>query len=89
MDNLRIKNIKELKTLAERDCGLDCYIALNYGARSSKHITYDPDTKLFSILNEIDDTTQKISEDQFFNTSITNIGTALRLGGLFAYPSQV
>jgi len=37
--DMRIKTIAQLKELAKRDSGLDCYILLNGRLRSSKHIT--------------------------------------------------
>lgn len=62
-----IETIEELKTLASKDGGCDCYIRLNFGARSSKHVAYDKNTDEWSIYNEIDGsfvvcTTSKINE---------------------------
>jgi hypothetical protein len=54
-DNLRITSIERLKETAGADGGLNAYIALNGGARSSKLLSYNPDNDSWSVLHEIDD----------------------------------
>ena len=43
----RIKTIQQIKELAKNENGLDCFILLNGGLRSSKHIRYYPDDNSF------------------------------------------
>lgn len=69
-----IKDLEELKKLASRDGGVDCFIKLNFGARSSKHIDYNPGDGWY-IYNEIDDTEDKYPTDESLNE--TNIPEAL------------
>ena len=76
----RIRTIAQLKKLAEN--GLDCFIMLNGGLRSSKHIRYYPDDKSFYVLNLIDDSEQELTEAQILDSSYTNIGEAMRKGAL-------
>jgi len=76
----RIKTIAQLKKLAGN--GLDCFIMLNGGLRSSKHIRYYPDDKSFYVLNLIDDSEQELTEAQILDSSYTNIGEAMRKGAL-------
>jgi len=73
----QIKTIKQLKKFATD--GLDCFIALNGGARSSKHIWLDG--KQFEVINHIDDTEQCLSEKELWTES--NIGEALDKGALY------
>jgi len=72
----RVRTIEQLKKLAEN--GLDCFILLNGGLRSSKHIRYYPDDKSFYVLNLIDDSEQELTEAQILDSSYTNIGEAMR-----------
>ena len=76
----RIKTIEQLKELAKN--GLDCFILLNGGLRSSKHIRYYPDNNSFYVLNLIDDSEQELTEAQILDSSYTNIGEAMRKGAL-------
>jgi len=69
-----IKTIEELKKLASD--GLDCFIVLNYGLRSSKFINWTGEK--FKILNLIDGSRQTLSEKQLMDKSWTNIGEALK-----------
>lgn len=75
-----IKDLKELKQLASRDGGVDCYIKLGFGGRSSKHIDYNPGDKTFTgtwyIYNEIDDTEETYESDEEL-TENTNIPEAI------------
>ncbi len=76
----RIKTIKQLKKLAKD--GLDCFILLNGCMRSSKHIRYYPDKNKFFVWNLIDDSEQKLTESQIFDSAYTNIGEAMKKGAL-------
>jgi len=76
----RIKTIGQLKELAKK--GLDCFILLNGGLRSSKHIRYYPDDKSFYVLNLIDDSEQELTESQILDSAHTNIGEAMKKGAL-------
>ena len=76
----QIRTIAQLKELAKD--GLDCFILLNGGLRSSKHIRYYPDDNSFYVLNLIDDSEQELTESQILDSSYTNIGEAMRKGAL-------
>ena len=76
----RIKTIEQLKELAKK--GLDCFILLNGGLRSSKHIRYYPDDNSFYVLNLIDDSEQELTEAQILDSSYTNISEAMKKGAL-------
>ena len=76
----RIKTIGQLKQLAKN--GLECFILLNGGLRSSKYISYNPDDNSFYILNYIDDTEQRLTEAQLLDKSYTNIAEAMEKGAL-------
>ena len=76
----RIKTIEQLKELAKN--GLDCFILLNGGLRSSKHIRYYPDDNSFYVLNLIDDSEQELTEAQILDSSYTNIAEAMEKGAL-------
>ena len=76
----RIKTIEQLKELAKD--GLDCFILLNGGLRSSKHIRYYPDDNSFYVLNLIDDSEQELTEAQILDSAYSNIGEAMKKGAL-------
>jgi len=78
----RIKTIEQLKELAKTDNGLDCYILLNGGLKSSKHIRYWPDDNSFFVLNLIDDSEQELTESQMLDSAYSNIGEAMKKGAL-------
>lgn len=80
INDKRITTIEQLKRLAED--GMDCFILLNGGLRSSKHIRYFPEDNSFYIFNYIDETCQQLTEDQIFNSDHTNIGKAMKQGAL-------
>ncbi len=81
-----IKDIEELKTLAGNpQSPLECYISLNHGIRSSKSIAYDEQTKMFSIMNEVDGSEDILSADMLFDEGVTNVGQAMNEGALVAY----
>jgi len=77
----RITTIQQLKELAKDD-GLDCYILLNGGLRSSKHIRFHPDDNSFYVFNLIDDSEQELTETQILDSAYTNIGEAMKKGAL-------
>ena len=76
----RIRNITQLKELAKD--GLECFILLNGGLRSSKYINYNPDDNSFYILNYIDDSEQELTENQLLDSEYTNIAEAMEKGAL-------
>jgi len=77
-----IEDLNELIELAKRDEGLDCFMCLNGGLRSSKHITYQ--NGKFDVLNEIDDSWQEdLTEADLWDQ--TNIGEALDKRALYLY----
>jgi hypothetical protein len=78
----RIRNIEQLKKLAKNENGLDCFIMLNGGLRSSKHIRYYPDDNSFFVLNLIDDSEQELTESQILDGAYSNIGEAMKKGAL-------
>lgn len=75
-----IKDIKELKKLAAKEDGIDCFILLNGNCKSSKHIKYDKEDKKFEVINFIDDTEQLLTEEELHTAS--NIGEALKKNAL-------
>ncbi len=83
----KITSIEELKKEAEYDDrkGMtEFFIALNFGCRSSKRITYYPDTNRFDIHNEIDDTYEEdLTEEQLRND--THIVYAIENGAFYKY----
>jgi hypothetical protein len=78
----RIRTIEQLKELARDETGLDCFILLNGGLRSSKHIRYYPDDNSFFVLNLIDDSEQELTESQILDSAYSNIGEAIKKGAL-------
>jgi len=76
----RIKTITQLKELAKN--GLECFILLNGGLRSSKYISYNPDDNSFYVLNYIDGSEQELTEEQLLDKSFGNIAEAMEKGAL-------
>jgi len=74
----KIRDINELKRLASRDLGVSCYILLNGGLRSSKHITYFDNH--FYVFSFIDSTEQRLTEKELIEN--TNIAEAMAKGCL-------
>ena len=79
---MRIRTIEQLKELARDENGLDCFILLNGGLRSSKYIRYYPVDKKFYVLNFIDSSEQELTESQILDSAYTNIGEAMSKGAL-------
>lgn len=80
INNRRIRTIKQLKELAKK--GVECFILLNGGLRSSKYIRFCPEDNSFYVLNYIDDTEQELTESQILDSEYTNIGQAMKKGAL-------
>jgi len=76
----RVRTIDQLKDLAKN--GLDCFILLNGGLRSSKHIRFHPDDNSFYVSNLIDDSEQELTEAQILDGGYSNIGEAMKKGAL-------
>lgn len=83
-----IRDINHLKQLCNDNDEepLECFINLG-GIRSSKNITYNPETETFSIVNEIDDSEQELTDRQVMDSSCkyTNIGRAIIENRFFKY----
>lgn len=83
----QITSIEELKKAAvydDRKGMAEFFITLNFGLRSSKRITYFPDTNTFDVHNEIDDSYEEdLTEEQLINE--THIGLAIENGAFFKY----
>ena len=76
----RIRTVEQLKELAKN--GLECFVLLNGGLRSSKFIDYDVNDNSFYVFNYIDDSEQKLTESQILDSEYTNVGEALEKGAL-------
>jgi hypothetical protein len=83
----KINSLVELKKEAaysEKSGMQEFYIMLNYGARSSKRITYYPDSDTYDVHNEIDDAYQEdITEEQL--KTETFIVEAIEKGAFYKY----
>ena len=80
----RVNSLDELKQMCD-GVTKDFFIQLNFGIRSSKNISYNKDTDTFYILNEIDDTKQKLNSQTIMDEDYTNIGKAITFGSFYAY----
>ena len=80
----QINSIEELKEKASVtdsfDDGFECYIRLNFGAKSSKSIKYFDDK--FHIIHEIDDSCEIMSNNDIIDS---HIGLAISRGALISY----
>ncbi len=81
---IKITTIEQLKGLAKEYQGLDCYILLNGGLKSSKHIRFFPDSNSFYVHNLIDSSEQELTEAEITDSGLTNIGEAMKRGALIA-----
>lgn len=82
----KIKSIEELRGMLEESGRVECYIALQGGARSSKIIWPDGvrnGVPVYEILNEIDDSAEFLTEPELW--TLSNIGEALDKGALYLY----
>ena len=77
----RIRTIQQLKELTTKG-GLECFILLNGGLKSSKYISYDPDRKTFYVLHYIDGSDETLTESQILDSDYCNIGEAMEKGAL-------
>ena len=82
----QITSLEELKKEAaynDRSVA-EFFIMLNGGLRSSKRVTFFPDTDTYDVLNEIDDSYQEdLTEEQLRNE--THIVYAIENGAFFKY----
>jgi hypothetical protein len=84
MEHIRVNSLAHLKELAYRENGdyIHFYILLAGGlARSSKRISYRPDSREFLIIHEIDESDEEVPEDELF--SRTNLLDAVEKGAMF------
>ena len=84
---VKVKSLAHLKKLASNKAGrrVDFFIAVAGGiGRSSKQINYDPETKLFSVVNEIDFSFQDDLTDQQLKEK-TFIVDAIEAGSFYKY----
>jgi len=82
MSNKIIETLFELKGLASEETGVDVFIRLNGGLRSSKTIWYNINTGLWSVSHGIDDTFDEDITDEELN-ELTNIVEAINLKALY------
>jgi hypothetical protein len=80
---LKVKSIKHLNKLLKQDFN-SYFILLNGGLRSSKDIYLTAEGS-YQIFNDIDDSEDILTEKELFDTSITNIGKAIRIGAFYSY----
>ena len=79
---VQIKTLEELRGLASKEEPVDCFIQLNFGARSSKSIhCYGSG---WSVYNEIDDTEQTCITDKELGND-TLIIEAIEKGALYRW----
>ena len=74
---MMIKNIAHLKKLSRRK-SKKFHIKLFGWIKSVKQIKYDTQSNRFSVLNEIDDTSQSLTPDQLMSNKFSNIGAAIK-----------
>ena len=82
MSNKIIETLFELKGLASEETGVDVFIRLNGGLRSSKTIWYNINTGLWSVSHGIDDTFDEDITDEELD-ELTNIVEAINLKALY------
>ena len=81
----QIKNIKDLDKLLEtsENHSLECFVALNGGARSSKDVYKE--NNIYYVYNYVDDTENSFTEEELFDSSKTIIGDAITSGNFYVY----
>ena len=82
----QITSLEELKKEAVYDnkSVAEFFVLLKSGLRSSKRVTYFPDTNTYDVLNEIDDSYQEdLTEEQLRND--THIIYAIENGAFYKY----
>lgn len=79
------KQIVSIEALKKEACnqGAEFFIRLRGCLRSSKHIVWDEEEKLFFVWNYIDDSEQGLTESRLMDRDYTNIGYAITKGALF------
>ena len=77
----KVSSVEELKEMATVEGGALFYIVLKYGLKSTKRIEWDPESKSFCILNQIDDTHEDLTEQEL--ATETNIVKAIERGAFF------
>ncbi len=82
MERIQIKTVDKLKDLSKN--GIECFILLSGGLRSSKYIRYDKDKKSFYVFNYIDGTDQLLTQKQLLDRQYCNISEAMEKGSLIA-----
>ena len=84
---MEIKSIKSLQELKEYCANepKELYIKLNYGARSSKDVTYWPETGNWEIWHGIDDTSQSFEDDKQLEKEYPLLMEALKTDNLLKY----
>lgn len=83
-DPQKINSQKELDDLIKKVKGgypLECFVLLNFGARSSKDISLNENND-YHIYNEIDDSEETIVHSQLMSSFI---GEAISKGALYKY----
>ena len=78
---VRINSLEELKK--ESEGGAEFFILLRHNLRSSKWVVWDEEERLFYVTNFIDETEQRVTEEQMMDRGYTNIGYAMTKGALF------
>lgn len=78
-----VSSVEELKKLANVEGGVNFFIQLNFGLRSSKRIEWDEPSKSFCILNEIDDIHQDVTEQEL--ATLTDIVKAIEKRAFYKY----
>ena len=80
MEIIKVQDVAHLRELVAS--GKHRYfIALNFGLRSSKHISLNGDN--FCVFNEIDGSDDILTEAEIMDTRYTNIGEAMKYRCLF------
>lgn len=85
-DDAPIQDLNELKQLAGREAGLECFVALNGGFRSSKRIQFWTDDDEWYIVHEIDDSEAEYTSTAAMLENEPIIVEALEVGALHPYP---
>jgi hypothetical protein len=74
----KIKSLQELIDLCDEET-IECFVQLNYGARSWKVISFDGED-IWWVFNEIDDTEEELTTKELMNSIV---GEALQKGQLY------
>lgn len=69
MKHKKIETLKELLQKASSENGLDCYIKLTSGLKSSKFITYDKEEDSITISHMIDGSREEITLNEFMDSN--------------------